>query len=105
MIGLETAVPLVLKLVESGKLPLLRAVEALTSAPARTLALGPGVGTLAQGAPADVALLDPARAHVLDREKGRSKSRNTPFHGWELRGRSVLTLCGGKVTHDEVGLG
>jgi len=104
MIGLETAVPLIFKLVDSGKLPLVRAVEALTSAPARALALGPGVGTLSAGVPADVTLLDPARAHVIDRGKSRSKSQNTPFHGWELRGGAVLTLCGGKVTHDEVGL-
>jgi dihydroorotase len=105
MIGLETAVPLILKLVDSGKLPLVRAVEALTSAPARALALGPGVGTLSAGAPADVTLLDPARARVIDRGQGRSKSQNTPFHGWELRGGAVLTICAGKVTHDEVGLG
>jgi dihydroorotase len=62
------------------------------------------VGTLSAGAPADVTLLDPARARVIDRGKGQSKSQNTPFHGWELRGGAVLTICGGKVTHDEVGL-
>jgi dihydroorotase len=105
MIGLETCVPLILKLVDSGAVPLLRAVEALTAAPAGTLALGPGVGTLAAGAPADVTVIDPGRNQVVDRHKGRSKSQNTPFHGWELRGRAVLTVCGGRITHDEVGLG
>jgi dihydroorotase len=105
MIGLETCVPLIFKLVDSGVVPLLRAVEALTAAPARTLTLGPGVGTLAVGAAADLTVIDPARNQVVDRHKGRSKSQNTPFHGWELRGRAVLTVCGGKITHDEVGLG
>jgi dihydroorotase len=100
MIGLETAVPLVLRLVGKGALPLGRAIEALTAAPARVLPLGAGIGTLALGAPADLAVIDPARGGVIERERGWSKSRNTPFHGWELSGRAILTICGGRVTWD-----
>jgi dihydroorotase len=104
MIGLETAVPLLLRLCEQGSLTLPRAIEALTAAPARVLALGDGVGTLTVGAPADVTLIDPSRRFKMNRVEGCSKSHNTPFDGWELRGRAVLTVLGGKPTHTEVPL-
>ncbi|HJZ84698.1 MAG TPA: dihydroorotase [Polyangia bacterium] len=103
MIGLETALPLTLRLVAEKALPLERAIEALTSAPARALALGPGVGALEPGGPADVTVIDPDRRVVIDRARGRSKSQNTPFHGWELRGCAILTVCAGRVTYEAEG--
>lgn len=67
----------------------------MTVNPARLLALDRG--TLAPGAPGDVTLLDPDRPWVVDKDKFASKGRNTPFHGWELRGRAVRTIVGGST--------
>jgi dihydroorotase len=102
MIGLETALALTLKLVAEGVITLPRAIELLTSGPARCFNLDrEGVGSLAAGAPADVAVIDVDRSWTVDRAAMKSKSRNTPFHGWALRGRAVLTLVAGKPVHDE----
>ena len=57
-------------------------------------------GTLATGAVADVSVLDPGYAWTVDRKNMLSKSRNTPFDGWELRGRAALTIVGGAVAWD-----
>jgi dihydroorotase len=101
MIGLETAVPLTLGLVREGVIDLVRAVRMLTSAPAALFGLDrEGVGSLAPGVPADVCVIDPGRAFTADRERTRSKSRNTPFHGHAMRGAAVLTLLAGRVVHD-----
>jgi dihydroorotase len=103
VIGLETALPLALKLVAEGALTLERAIDALSAAPARVFGLG--AGSLEVGGPADIAVIAPDRKLRIDRERGRSKSRNTPFHGWELAGQAVLTVCAGRVTHDAAGHG
>jgi dihydroorotase len=99
MIGLETALPLVLRLVADGVVTLARAVELLTVGPARAFALE--AGTLAAGAPGDVIVVDPDRAWQAVPEGLRSKSKNSPFLGWSLRGKAILTLCDGRVIHDE----
>ena len=58
-----------------------------TSEPARLLGLDRG--TLSPGAPADVTLIDPDAEWIYDKHASASKSRNTPFHGWQLKGRAV----------------
>ena len=58
--------------------------------------LGLDRGTLSPGAPGDVTLLDPDYEWTVDREHSASRSRNTPFHGWELKGRAVQTIVAGK---------
>jgi dihydroorotase len=98
MTGLETALPLVLSLVRDGVVPLARAIALLTSSPARCFDLE--AGTLAEGAAADVAVLDLDRPFTLSRQSSFSKSMNSPFAGRPLRGRAVLTLLGGRVVHD-----
>ena len=96
--GLETAVPLVFdRLVHAGRIPLRRAVELLSTNPARVLNL-PG-GSLAEGQPADVTIIDPDRSVTIDARATRSRSKNTPFHGWTLRGAVMLTLVGGRVAY------
>ena len=96
--GLETAVPLVFdRLVHTGRISIARAIELLSTNAARVLNL-PG-GTLAEGSVADVVVLDPDRRAVVDATRHRSKSRNTPFHGWELRGGVAMTIVGGRVVH------
>jgi dihydroorotase len=97
IIGLETSLPLTLRLVNEGVLTLAEAVAKLTWGPSQVLGLAKG--TLQVGADADVTLIDAQTEYVVDRREFRSKSRNSPFHGWTLKGRAVLTLCAGKVVH------
>ncbi|MCS6914834.1 MAG: dihydroorotase [Myxococcales bacterium] len=101
MIGLETALPLLLRLVEERVISLPDMIARLTSRPATLFGL-PG-GSLRPGSPADVTVLDLQRVWTVDGTTIRSKSRNTPFVGWQVRGRAVLTVCRGEVVHDEMG--
>jgi dihydroorotase len=98
IVGLETAVPLVFdRLVHAGKISVRRAIELLSTNPARVMNL-PG-GTLTDGALADVTIIDPDRSQTIDAAALKSRSKNTPFHGWTLRGSVVMTLVGGRVVH------
>ncbi|MGH7545382.1 MAG: amidohydrolase family protein, partial [Gemmatimonadota bacterium] len=100
MVGLETALGVCLReLVEPGRLDLAGLVDRMTRVPASIVPLPRGTGTLQEGAPADVTVFDPtARATVVP-ERFHSRSRNTPFAGWELPGQVALTLVGGRVVH------
>jgi dihydroorotase len=98
MIGLETALGLGLKLVDEKLLTLPKLIERLTVGAARVFGLP--AGTLGKGAPADVTVLDLDTAYKVDPERFRSKSRNSPFRGWELRGRVTHTIVGGQVVFD-----
>ena len=95
IIGLETAVPLSLALVRDGVLDARRFVELLSVNPARILGV-PG-GSLAAGVPADLTVIDPDLSFVYTLESVVSKSNNSPFLGWSLRGRAVMTLVGGRL--------
>jgi dihydroorotase len=97
VVGLETAVPLVLRLVEEGVISLLAAIERLTSGPARVLGLPKG--TLGIGADADITVIDPTAEWIVDPAAFSSRSRNTPFKDWRMRGRVVRTVVAGKVVH------
>ena len=99
IIGLETSLGLTLRLVQEGAISLMTAIERLSTAPARILGI-PG-GSLAPGGPADVTLIDPNRAWLVDIHKFKSKSRNSPFHGWQLPGQAVMTMVGGKIIYSE----
>jgi dihydroorotase len=96
IVGLETAVALSLdRLVHAGRIGLPRLVELLSVNPARILRV-PG-GSLAPGAPADVTVLAPELKTRVDARAFRSRSKNTPFDGWQLRGGVAATLVGGRV--------
>jgi len=96
IIGLETAFGLtVTMLVEAEVLTLSQAIARLTCEPARVFNLPKG--TLSVGADADVTIVDPTREWVVDVKRFASKSRNSPFHGWKLRGEVLATIVGGKV--------
>jgi len=96
VIGLETAFGLTMSmLVEGEVLTLTQAIAHLTSEPARIFGLAKG--TLSVGADADVTIVDPAREWVVDITKSASKSRNSPFHGWKLRGQVLATIVSGKI--------
>ena len=75
-------------------------LEKMTLNPARVLGIDAGDtprGTLRVGAAADVTIIDPDARWTIDKTQFRSKSRNTPFHGWEVTGRAVATIVGGEV--------
>jgi dihydroorotase len=96
VVGLETAVALCLdRLVGAGILELPYLVALLSANPARVLGL-PG-GTLAPGSPADLTLLDLSKKRQVDAARFESRSRNTPFEGWILKGWPAMTIVGGRV--------
>jgi dihydroorotase len=94
ILGLETAVPVCLtELLHKEVIDLPALVAAFTVGPAAVLGLD--LGTLAEGSPADITILDPAAAHVIDRDTFFSRSRNTPFHGYRATGRVEATIVAG----------
>lgn len=97
ILGLETEFGLfhniLVKMEKAISLP--RLIELLTINPARLLKLDRG--TLAVGAAADVTLIDPGLEWTVEPEKSASRSRNTPFGGWQLKGRAVRTIVGGRT--------
>lgn len=98
IIGLETALPLSMSLLAGGKVTPARLVELLSVTPARILGLK-GKGTLRKGSDADVTIVSPEDEWEFRESDVRSKSRNSPFFGWKMRGRAVAVLCGGRITH------
>ena len=98
IVGLEVAFALYFKaLVEPGHIPPMRLIELMTTNPARIVGLKDGRGTLAAGAVADVTIIDPQQQWTVDVRKFKSRSRNCPYHGWELTGRPTHTIVGGEV--------
>ena len=98
VVGLETALPLTLQLVEVGVLSLSAAIQKLTWNPARIFGLP--YGSLSVGAPADVVVFDPQQRWTVNLKSLHSKSKNTPFAGKEMKGKAVLTLVDGRVVYD-----
>ena len=95
--GLETLLPLTLKLVDEGVFDLRAAIASLSCGPADILGLPHG--RLSPGADADICLFDPDSHWVLQREDLLSAGHNTPFHGWELRGQVTHTLFEGRIVY------
>lgn len=99
IIGLETAFPLSYRLVEQGVLTLEKLVERLTAGPTRVL--GKNHGGLKKGQAADLCLLDLDKSWTYRAQEGFSKSRNSPFDGWQLKGEVVGTWVEGKRVHGD----
>ncbi|ACM21608.1 dihydroorotase [Geotalea daltonii FRC-32] len=97
IIGLETSLPLSLKLVEEKVLDMKTLVEKMAVRPAQILGLDRG--TLKTGAPADVTIIDPKAEWVVEAEKLASKSKNSPFLGRKMTGAAAYTIVDGKVVH------
>ena len=97
--GLETALGLAITVLHARqKIPFTRLVELFTAGPARVVDLR-GRGTLLRGSHADVTIFDPKKRWTFDAAKSRSKSHNTPFDGWQMTGKVVATIVGGRVVH------
>jgi dihydroorotase len=112
ILGLETELALSLtELYHAGHLTLPRIIELYTSSPAALLSLqaeetGTPLGRLEVGSPADLTLIDPDREWVYDVTRTASKSVNSPFHNWRLKGKAIATFCRGRVVWSELaGLG
>ncbi len=98
IIGLETALPLTLALVEKGVLSLPDAVKMMSLNPSRLL--GVEGGLLKQGVPADLTVIDPSAQYTLSHKDIQSRSKNSPFIGRPLKGRAELTMVGGRIVWD-----
>jgi dihydroorotase len=101
IIGLETALPLTLALVEEGVLSLPEAIRKLSYNPASIL--GVIGGSLNEGGPADLAIVDPEQEYTLQPGDIRSKSKNSPFIGQPLKGQNLLTMIGGRIVWKRAG--
>jgi len=98
IIGLETALPLTLQLVREGLLDASRLVRLLSVNPARLLKVAGG--TLSPRMKADITVIDPEEEYLYTADRVVSRSRNSPFLGHSLRGRAVLTIMDGVITHE-----
>ncbi|MCP4697925.1 MAG: dihydroorotase [Gammaproteobacteria bacterium] len=97
--ALDSFLPLSLRQTEELSMSLSDLLACLTCRPAQIL--GVPAGTLQPGAPADVCVFDPARLWTLTEETMHSAGHNTPFSGWELKGKVTHTVLGGKVVYRE----
>jgi dihydroorotase len=103
IVGLETLIPIsVISLIEPGHLTWPQMLRKLTCNPAQLL--GIPKGTLRPGADADVTIIDPEVQWKIDPTQFRSKSRNTPYGGWDVRGRAHTVLVGGDVRFSRGGI-
>jgi dihydroorotase len=94
IVGLETSVGLSLKLVQEGVLSMSGLITRMSTAPGRIIRSG---GTLSIGANADITIIDPDLEWTVEASQFKSKSKNTPFDGWKLKGRAVRTIVGGRT--------
>lgn len=100
IIGLETALSLgITELVETGVLTPMQLIAAMSTNPAKVL--GIDKGTLAEGAAADIAIVDPKAQYTVDPAKFYSKSKNSPYGGMQLTGRVIMTIVDGRITYRE----
>lgn len=102
IVGLETSAALTYNyLVLKEDMPVDQMVRLMSCNPAKVLGLDSERGTLKAGAKADIVIFDPEKVWTVDVNKFRSKGKNTPFNGYELKGKCVTTICRGKVVYDE----
>jgi dihydroorotase len=96
--ALETLLPLTLRLVDEGVLPLHEAIGRITWQPANIL--GQSAGTLSLGARADLCIVDPECYWTVSEKALVSRGKNTPFLGWELKGKVTHTLLDGRLVYE-----
>ncbi|HXN06705.1 MAG TPA: amidohydrolase family protein, partial [Nitrospiria bacterium] len=101
VIGLETVLPLSLNLVRENVISLPQMIALLTVKPAGIIRIRKG--SLEEGAYADVTLFDTETEWVVDPAKFRSKSRNSPFNGWKVKGKVKGTIVAGQLVYQDKG--
>lgn len=100
LVGLETSLGIILThIVGKDKLSLMEAIGKMSFGPAKTLGLG--LGTIKVGMPADITVIDPELSWTVDKDKFVSKGRNTPFNGWKLKGKAIMTVVEGKTVYTD----
>jgi dihydroorotase len=97
-IGVETLLPVALRMIHNGDVDCLQLFRALSTRPAELLGI-PG-GTLAPGSPADLVMIDPHAPWVLDPDALHSRSKNTPFDGARIEGRVLRTIVAGRTVYE-----
>ncbi len=100
VIGLETSVPISFKLVQENILELKTLIEKMSTNPARILGFD---NRLTIGHDADLTIVDPDASYTIDADRFRSRGRNTPFDGWDVTGKAVMTLVGGNIVYQDEG--
>jgi dihydroorotase len=100
--GLETALPLCLRLVEEGVLSMSELVKKMALNPARIL--GMEKGSLKKDSMADIVLVDSHREFTVDSGEFVSMGKNTPFEGWQLKGRPAVVVCKGRIYNIDTGI-
>ena len=95
IVGLETALPLTLKMVDEKVISLERAIDMLTFQPNQLFKLDKG--SLGIGKAADITLFDEKMEYTIDPSQFRSRSKNSPYKGWKVKGKILLTLVNGKT--------
>jgi dihydroorotase len=95
IVGLETSVGLSLKLVQEGILSMADLITCMSTTPARIIKSGGGL--LSVGAAADITIIDPDLDWTVNASQFLSKSKNTPFDGWKLKGKAVRTIVEGRI--------
>ena len=101
IVGLETSLPLSLKLVQDGFLSMTDLVGKMSKYPARMLGID---NDIKPGNPADLTLIDPDVQYEIDPAKFISKGRNTPFGGRQVQGEAFLTMVDGRIVYEREGL-
>ncbi|MDO4275318.1 MAG: dihydroorotase [Eubacteriales bacterium] len=100
IVGLETSLALTYtELVEKGVLTITEMVEKMSWNPAQILGLDSG--TIQEGHPADIIVVDVDNEYEIDKNKFLSKARNTPFQGWKVKGKVLYTICDGKIVYQD----
>ena len=97
IVGLETALPLTLKMVDEKVITLQKAVDLLTQQPCRLFNLNKG--NLGVGKDADIVIFNPKTQYTIEPEKFKSRSKNSPYKGWKVRGKVLHTLVAGKTVY------
>jgi dihydroorotase len=100
IIGLETSLSLSMKLVEDEIISLNQLIKKMSTTPARILRIRKG--TLAAGSDADITVIDPQKTWTVNVNNFKSKSRNCPFHGWNLKGKAVITIVRGTIKYKDL---
>ena len=98
IVGLETALPLSIKLVDNKVLTMKQLIEKLTVIPANIV--NSDRGTLQKGRVADITIFDPKEKYTIDKNTFYSKGKNTPFQNWKVRGKVKYTIVSGKIVYE-----